>query len=428
MPNTYTYTVTTTGTVDPCESLSITRTIIVNESPTLELTSGSNTQTVCAGSAITPLVYTYGGGAMGAQATCPAGLTPIHNATAHTLTISGTPTEPGTITVVTTGVNAPCESLTLTATVNVNELPELSLAPTSSANVSLCRDVTWASNIQYIYGGSATGATVSGLPDGITANVNQTTHTVTISGNPTCEAGEYEYTVTTVGAASPCSNIELGGTITVSTNATLDLVSDATTESQSLCLPDDDFVDIVYIFGGGATGATVTGLPAGITPVVNGAEQRVTISGVPSVTGTFNYTVTTTGSVDPCKSETRTGTITINRKPELVVVGNDNQSFCFGNPMTNLEFRYSGGATGALVTGVLPADLTTTPGTNTITIGGVPANPGEYHFSVTTDGAAGACSDMVAPVTINVYSNPTPAITTSETQICNGSRTVQVEL
>lgn len=421
VPNTYTYTVTTTGTVDPCESLSITRTIIVNESPTLELTSGSNTQTVCAGSAITPLVYTYGGGAMGAQATCPAGLTPIHNATAHTLTISGTPTEPGTITVVTTGVNAPCESLTLTATVNVNELPELSLAPTSSANVSLCRDVTWASNIQYIYGGSATGATVSGLPDGITANVNQTTHTVTISGNPTCEAGEYEYTVTTVGAASPCSNIELGGTITVSTNATLDLVSDATTESQSLCLPDDDFVDIVYIFGGGATGATVTGLPAGITPVVNGAEQRVTISGVPSVTGTFNYTVTTTGSVDPCKSETRTGTITINRKPELVVVGNDNQSFCFGNPMTNLEFRYSGGATGALVTGVLPADLTTTPGTNTITIGGVPANPGEYHFSVTTDGAAGACSDMVAPVTINVYSNPTPAITTSETQICNGS-------
>ena len=420
-PGTYQYTVTTTGAVDPCVNESIDRTITVNESPTLVLTSGSNNQTVCENSAITPLVYTYGGGATGAQATYPAGLTTSLNTTAHTLTISGTPSESGTITVVTTGVNAPCEDMTLTASVTVNELPELTLL-SASADVSLCRDVTWTGRIQYSFGGSATGATVSGLPDGVEASVSGST--VTISGNPIDEPGVYDYIVTTVGATSPCTNIELSGSITVSTNATLDLTSPAGTDNQSLCLPDD-FQDIVYTFGGGATGVDQAALnallPAGVTATVNTAAQTVTISGAPTVTGTFNYSVTTTGSIDPCKSETQTGTIVINRKPELIVAGNDNQSFCLGNPMTNLVFTYSGGATGALVSGVLSADLTTTNGTNTLTISGTPANAGQYTFSVTTDGAAGACNDVTLPVSITVYDNPTPSITTSETQICNGS-------
>ncbi|MEW5677563.1 hypothetical protein ABGT15_14730, partial [Flavobacterium enshiense] len=55
----------------------------------------------------------------------------------------------------------------------------------------------------------------------------------------------------------------------------------------------------------GATGATVTGLPAGVTG--SWAGNTVTISGTPTASGTFNYTVTTTGG---CPPATATGTLT----------------------------------------------------------------------------------------------------------------------
>jgi hypothetical protein len=64
--------------------------------------------------------------------------------------------------------------------------------------------------------------------------------------------------------------------------------------------------DITYSTTG-ATGASVTGLPAG----VNGSWSAnvVTISGTPSESGTFNYTVTLTGG---CGTVTANDTLTVN--------------------------------------------------------------------------------------------------------------------
>lgn len=418
---TFPYVVTTTGAVSPCENESLSRTITVNESPTLVLRSGSNNQTVCAGSAIESLVYAYGGGATGANATMPAGLTQSLNTTDHTLTISGTPTASGTITVVTTGVNAPCEDRTLSATITVNEQAQLDLASASS-DVDLCREVPWSGNIQYTFGGSATGANVTGLPLGVTYSVSGTT--VTISGNPTDEAGSYTYTVTTTGAVSPCENISLTGIIRVSENATLELTSAAGTDDQSICLPGD-FEDIEYTFGGGATSVDLVALnnalPNGVTASVNTVAQTVIISGTPTETGTFLYAVTTTGSVDPCKSETMTGTIVVNRMPELIATGNDNQNFCFGNAMTDLVFTYGGGATSAVISGTMPAGVSISYGTNTMTLSGTPTETGDFNFSVVTTGAAGTCTNVELPVSIKVFDNPTVGITSTATQICNGS-------
>jgi hypothetical protein len=42
---------------------------------------------------------------------------------------------------------------------------------------------------------------------------------------------------------------------------------------------------------GGGTGATVTGLPAGLTGVFNGGTF---VSGTPQLSGSFPYTITTT--------------------------------------------------------------------------------------------------------------------------------------
>ncbi|WP_026724712.1 T9SS type B sorting domain-containing protein [Flavobacterium sasangense] len=107
--------------------------------------------------------------------------------------------------------------------------------------------------------------------------------------------------------AGPCSNFDTIDIIVscVPPTCTLDLTSAASTTSQVLC-QGTALTNIVYTTTGSATGATVTGLPTGLTSVYN--ANTFTISGTPTQTGTFNYTVTTVG----CSvNASQIGTITI---------------------------------------------------------------------------------------------------------------------
>jgi hypothetical protein len=91
---------------------------------------------------------------------------------------------------------------------------------------------------------------------------------------------------------------------TVAADNTIVLSSSAGTDDQSVCL-NTTITDITYATTG-ATGATFSGLPSGVTG--NWAADVVTISGSPSAFGTFNYTVTLTGG---CGTVTANGTITV---------------------------------------------------------------------------------------------------------------------
>ena len=71
----------------------------------------------------------------------------------------------------------------------------------------------------------------------------------------------------------------------------------------------------------GATGASVTGLPTGVSG--SWSSNVVTISGTPSVTGTFNYAVTLTGDSG---TGTATGTITVNPATSIKAVNKVPQS------------------------------------------------------------------------------------------------------
>jgi len=95
-------------------------------------------------------------------------------------------------------------------TVTVNQSPTLVL--TAGNNVqSVCEDKAIA-NISYTFGGSATGATVSGLPAGITSSVSG--NTVTISGRPSAATyAAVPFTITTIGGN--CGTATANGTITV---------------------------------------------------------------------------------------------------------------------------------------------------------------------------------------------------------------------
>jgi hypothetical protein len=164
---------------------------------------------------------------------------------------------------------------------------------------SICNN-TAITNITYSTTG-ATGATFTGLPQGVTGTWNN--NVVTISGTPT-QGGTFNYEVTLTGGCNPT---KAQGTMVVNlSNNTILLTSAAGTNNQSSC-KNSTITNITYATTG-ATNATVTGLPAGVTGSWN--NNVVTISGTPVPTsGTFNYTVTLTGG---CGTITANGSIAIN--------------------------------------------------------------------------------------------------------------------
>jgi len=114
--------------------------------------------------------------------------------------------------------------------------------------------------------------------------------------------------------------------ITIKPNATITLTSPAGTDAQTPCI-STPITSITYSVGGGGTGAGVAGLPAGVTGAYNAGV--FTISGTPTASGTFNYTVMTTGT---CTQASATGTITITAQPTLS--GVTVLSTCAGNSAT----------------------------------------------------------------------------------------------
>ena len=300
----YNYTITTTPN-GPCTPVSLTGTITVVAAPTLtQNIPGANIQTVCINTAISPIAYTIGGTATGTAITAgalPAGVTLVGN------TISGVPTVSGvfTYTISTTPPAGTCTPVSLTGTITVQSLPTISLSIAGTNTQVICLK-TPITNISYTIGGGATGTAITAgvLPPGVTLVGN------TISGLPIA-AGVFNYTISTLPAvapATPCTRVSLTGTITVLTDATITLTSGPA--NQVIC-NGVAITPVVYTVGGAATGAAIIAgaLPAGITGVYAAGPKTFTISGTPTVSGIFNYSVSATGS--SCVNPTLDGSINV---------------------------------------------------------------------------------------------------------------------
>src|SRR4029079_4482519 len=125
---------------------------------------------------------------------------------------------------------------------------------------------------------------------------------------------------------------------------TIALSSPPGTNAQTKCI-NTAITNITYSTTG-ATGATLSGLPAGVTG--NWAANVVTISGTPTASGTFNYTVTTTGGCTT-PAVTATGTITVTANNTITLSsggGTNNQTKCINVALTNITYSTTG-ATGA---------------------------------------------------------------------------------
>ncbi len=397
------YTITATG---PCANATVSGTITVNADATITLTSaaGSNTQTTCINTSITTITYAIGGGGTGATITgLPSGLT--GNYAAGVYSISGSPTVAGTFNylVTTTG---PCVKPTAGGTIIVQ--PNATITRTSAAATTtqtICVNNS-ISNITYSIGGSGTGATVSGLPAGISGTFAAGVYT--ISGIAT-NTGTYNYTITTTG---PCLTPGASGTITVNADATLTLTSAAATVTQTRCI-STAITNITYLIAGGGTGATVTGLPAGVTGNYNAGTKIFTISGSPSVAGIFNYTVTTTG---PCVKPALSGTITVTPNGTISLssgAGSNIQTLCTNSAITNITYTIGGSGTGATVSG-LPAGVTGNFSAGTYTISGAPTASGTFNYVITT---TGPCVNPSLSGILTVSALPSGSLTATENSV-----------
>ena len=218
-------------------------------------------------------------------------------------------------------------------------------------------------------------------------------------------------TFTFTETATGCSNTT--SAVTVNTNSTMSLFSAVGTDNQTKCI-NTAITSIVYQLGGGATGATLSGQPAGVSGSYNSGTKRYTISGSPTASGIFNYTVTTTG---PCTNVSLGGTIDVTPNSTLTLQSagaTTTQTVCQNSAITDITYTVGGSGTGANVTG-LPAGVTGVYNAGTVTISGSPtAAAGAYSYTVTT---TGPCAQASLGGTITV--NPVPV--TTGASICQGT-------
>lgn len=380
--------------------------ITVIPAATITLTSGagSNNQSICANS---PFVITYDiAGATGANVTfspLSAGATSSFVATPSggTLTISGSPSNPFTYSVATTG--GFCASVSASGSVAITPAPTLSLtsAP-ATANQTVCLNSNIAT-INYSFGGSATGVNVTGLPTGVL--IASTSLSASIIGSPSV-TGTFNYLVVTTGGNCPPDS--LTGVITVDTAQVLTLQSAAATTNQSVCV-NDSILPIIYAVSGSSTSASVTGLPSGLSG--NFTNGLFTISGVSSVTGTHNFTVSSIGA--GCPAVTLTGTVTIEALPTLSLssaIGTDSQTVCLNTNLTPINYLFGGSATNVNISG-LPSGVLFATTSLSAAIIGAPLIVGTFNYLVVTTG--GVCSPDTLIGQINVDTIPSITLATA---------------
>ena len=393
----FNYTITTTG---PCVNPTATGTITVTEDGTIALTSspGTDNQTVCINTPITNITYAVGGSGNGGSVSgLPAGVSGTYSGAV--ITISGIPSVSGTFnyTVNTTG---PCVNPTATGTITVT--PDGTITLTSAPgtdNQTVCINTPIVS-ITYAVGASGNGGSVSGLPAGVTGSFAG--GVITITGTPIV-SGIFNYTVSTTG---PCVNPTATGTITVTEDGTVTLTSGPGSDNQTVCI-NTPIAAITYAVGGSGNGGNVIGLPAGVTGSFAGGV--ISITGTPTVSGVFNYTVNTTG---PCINPTATGTITVTPDGTITLTsapGTDNQTVCINTPIINITYAVGASGNGGSVSG-LPAGVTGNFAGGIITISGTPTVSGIFNYLVIT---TGPCVNPTATGTINVTEDGTIALTSA---------------
>lgn len=197
------------------------------------------------------------------------------------------------------------------------------------------------------------------------------------------------------------------------TNNNQSSVSTSTGSGDRIVCINTQMNPIVYALSGSANNANVTGLPAGVTGVYNGSPKRVTISGTPTVVGTFTYTVT------PNSGPSFTGTITVNGNVTIPV---------FNTGLTDKRCMGAGTdtyiATATNTSGIVYSLLPLAAGVIDASTGKVTWSSG-FSGNATVTATAKGCEEKVQSFVVTVSPAPTSTLGT-DPEICQGFNTAQL--
>ena len=216
---------------------------------------------------------------------------------------------------------------------------------------------------------------------------------ITISGTPSA-SGTFNYTIPLSGG---CGSVDATGTITVTADNTAGVASSTPT----LCI-NTALTNITHATTG-ATGisndgvAGANGLPGGVSASWSG--DVITISGTPSASGTFNYTIPLSGG---CGSVDATGTITVTAD-NTAGVASSTPTLCINTALTNITHATTG-ATGISNDGVagangLPGGVSASWSGDVITISGTPSASGTFNYTIPLSGGCGSV-DATGTITV----------------------------
>jgi hypothetical protein len=182
----------------------------------------------------------------------------------------------------------------------------------------------------------------------------------------------------------------------------MSLTSASGTDAQTACV--NTAITTVSYATTGASGASFTGLPSGVTGAWS--NNVVTLTGTPTAAGSYSYTINLLGG---CGTVSATGSFTViqNSIALTSASGTDAQSICTNSAMTNLTYSTTG-ATGASFSG-LPSGVTGTWSNNVVTISGTPTTAGNASFTITL---TGGCGTVTATGSLTVTALPTLAVST----------------
>jgi hypothetical protein len=348
--------------------------------------------TLCINTAISPTIIhqVTGVSSLGTSTGLPNGVSAT--LVANQVIISGTPSQSGTFNYIIPLIGG-CEPLNATGTIYVT--PD-NTASSPSSTPTLCIN-TVLTNITHTTTGATGIGTPTNLPNGVTATF--ASNVITISGTPT-NSGTFNYSIPLTGG---CGAINATGTINVTPNNT----ASAPSSTPTLCI-NTALTPITHSTTTATGIGSPTGLPDGVTATF--ASNTITISGTPTVSNTFNYSIPLTGG---CGIVNATGTITVTPN-NTVSAPSSTPTLCVNTALTPITHSTTG-ATGIVTPTGLPNGVSATFSSNTITISGTPTNSGAFSYSIPL---TGGCGIVNAVGTINV--TPANTITAGE------NRSVQV--
>lgn len=357
-------------------------TVSANSTASVSLTSSDADNSICSSNSVTFTATPTNGGASPSYQWFKNGSSIANSG--NTYTTTGLADNDQVYVVMTSNasgciVGSPASSNTITTEVH----PSAPATPaTISGTQSQCAGLT---NQTYSISDvlNATSYTWA-VPSGWTITSGQNSNTLKVTTGSNGQNGDI-----TVTASNGCgtSNAQILAVTSVSTTNTITLSSAAGTNSQTKCI-NTALTSITYSTTGSPTGATYSGLPTGVSGAFNSGTGVVTISGTPSVSGTYTYTITLTGGT--CNANI-SGTITVTAANSITLssaANTDAQTVCQNSSISDITYSTTG-ATGATFSG-LPAGVSGAFSSNVVTISGTPTAYGTFNYTITLTGGCGS--------------------------------------